>query len=65
MRYAYPTDPQALYAWASRLIDDLNRTDPSIDALPTFTGDAEAAAGNVRVGQGYVTPDGIVRRRIA
>ncbi len=36
MRYGYPTgaDPQALYAFAARLIDDLNRADGArIDGL--------------------------------
>ena len=67
MKYAHPTsaDVQALYAFAARLVDDLNRTVGSIEDLRVFTNDAAAAAGNVRIGQGYVTPDGIVRRRVA
>lgn len=54
-----------LAAWARRLTDDLNRFLPPIDALPTFADDAAAAAGNLKVGQPYVTPSGSVRRRVA
>jgi hypothetical protein len=50
--------------WARRLVDDLNRSS-TIEDLPVFANDAAAAAGNVAVKAGYVTPDGIVRRRVA
>lgn len=54
----------SVYAWARRLVDDLNR-EPGIGDYATFPNDAAAAAGNVKIGDGYVTPDGIVRRRMA
>jgi hypothetical protein len=65
MRLAPPTgnSNDQLAAWARRLTDELNRFLPTLDALPTFADDAAAQAGNLKVGQGYVTPDGIVRRR--
>lgn len=56
---------EALAAWARRLTDDLNRFFQPIDTLPTFADDVAAAAGSLKVGQGYVTPTGEVRRRIA
>lgn len=67
MKYPHPTaaNIQALYAWAARLINDLNSGSTAIEELPTFSGDPAAAAGNVAIGQGYVTPDGVVRRRVA
>lgn len=65
MRYAHPTTPDGLFAWAKNLSDSLNRFDPSIERLPTFADDATAEAGRVKVGQAYVTPDGVVRRRVA
>lgn len=67
MKFAQPPsmDIGGIAAWARRLTDDLNRSYPSIEALPTFADDASAAAGRVKVGQAYVTPDGIVRRRTA
>ncbi len=63
MRYAHPTgaDPQSLYAFASRLIDDLNRnTGARIDGLrqvtasETVTGsdyflEVDASAGPVSI----------------
>lgn len=58
-------DLPGLVAWARRLVDDLNRFNPSIEALPTFADDAAASEGRVKVGQAYVTPDGLVRRRVA
>lgn len=65
MKFGYLTSdgPAAVYAWARRLVDDLNRA-PMIGDLPVFADDASAAAGRVGVGDGYVTPDGIVRRRV-
>lgn len=61
----YGSDMRALSAWARRITDDLNRFFQPIDTLPTFVDDAEAEAGQLKVGQGYVTPDGNVRRRVA
>lgn len=55
----------AIEAWARRLVDDLNRFAVSVEDLPTFADDAAAAAGRVKIGQGYVTPAGLVRRRVA
>ncbi len=54
-----------LAAWARRLVDDLNRFFPAFNELPTFADDAAAAAGRLKIGDGYVTPDGMVRRRVA
>jgi hypothetical protein len=67
MNLAAPTgnDLPALSAWARRITGDLNRFFQPLDSLPTFADDAAAASGNLKVGQGYVTPDGIVRRRVA
>lgn len=66
MRLGYLQDksPEAIYAWARRLVDDLNRQGAFAD-LPTHADDAAAAAGNLNIGDGYVTPGGIVRRRMA
>jgi hypothetical protein len=61
--YLQGSSNDAIYAWARQLVDDLNR-EPSIAGLPTFEDDAAAAAGNVSVGDGYVTPAGIMRRRM-
>ena len=33
--------------------------------LPDYANDAAAAAGNLKVGYPYVTPDGQLRRRVA
>jgi hypothetical protein len=65
MRLAYPTggDLGNLLAWAKRLVEDLNRTF-SIDELPVASDDEEAAAKNIKLGAGYVTAEGIVRRRV-
>lgn len=48
MRYAYPTgaDPQSLYAFAARLIDDLNRAEGArIDGLRQVSA-SETVAGS-------------------
>lgn len=65
--FAPPTGSSTdqIAAWARRLTDDLNRFLPPIDSLPTFADDSAAANGNLKVGQPYVTPDGIVRRRVS
>lgn len=65
MRYAYLPSPSAVYEWAKRLVDDLNASADPFPGLQTFADDAAAASGGVGVGDGYVTPDGFVRRRIA
>lgn len=67
MKLAHPfgTDLPSLAAWARRLVDDLNRFAPTDAELPTFADDAAAAAGRVKVGDGYYTPDGVRRRRVA
>lgn len=52
-------------AWAMRHVDEMNRFHPTIDTWPVFANDADAAAGNLKIGRGYVTPDGVVRRRMA
>lgn len=67
MNLAPPTGSgiASVEAWARRLIDDLNRFAVSVEDLPTFADDAAAAAGRVKIGQGYVTPAGVVRRRVA
>lgn len=58
-------DPQALYAWARQLVDDINRFLPTAGELPLFADDAEAADGRVKVGEEYVTPEGFRKRRMA
>jgi hypothetical protein len=67
MKLGYLTSsaPDAIYAWAKRLVDDLNRSPAGVTDLPTHADDTVAGAANVAVGEGYVTPDGIVRRRVA
>lgn len=64
MKFAQPQGPD-LDAWARRHVDDLNRFHPTVDNLPVFANDAAAAAGRLKVGAGYVSPDGVVRRRMA
>lgn len=54
-----------LHAWARQLVDDINRFLPTIGELPEFADDAAAEAGRVKVGEGYVTPAGVLRRRMA
>lgn len=49
----------------SRLVDELNRFHPTISRLPVFADDAAAEAGGLKVGDGYVDPNGFVRRRAA
>lgn len=61
MKLTPPTGTD-IHAWARRLVEDLNRFLPSIEELPVFADDEAALAGRLRVGQGYVTPDGQVRR---
>lgn len=58
-------DLGALFAWARRITEDISRFFQPIDTLPTFADDAAAEAGQLKVGQGYVTPTGEVRRRVA
>lgn len=67
MNLAPPTgsDLNSLTAWARRLVDDLNRFFQSPTDWPVFADDAAAAAGRVKVGEGYRTPDGQFRWRIA
>jgi hypothetical protein len=55
----------ALHASFTRLIDELNRFHPTISRLPVFADDTAAADGQLKVGDGYVTPDGFVKRRMA
>lgn len=66
MRLAPPLQGSlpALFAWAKRLVDDLNRSS-ELEGLPVFADDASAAAGRVAAGGHYVTPEGVVRRRMA
>jgi hypothetical protein len=60
------TAPQGdMRAWAMRHVDEINRFHPPVDLWPIFANDAAAAAGNLKIGRGYVTPDGAVRRRMA
>lgn len=67
MRLAPPagTSLDSLFAWARRVTDDINRSRPTIDSLPSFADDSEAANSNLKVGQPYVDPEGIVRRRVS
>lgn len=58
-------DNGALAAWARRLVDEINRFLPTFGQLPVFADDNAAAVGRVKVGDGYVTPEGIVRRRMS
>lgn len=64
MRLAPPTGND-LAAWARQMVDDINRFLPTAGELPTFANDGEAAAGRVKVGEEYVTPDGFRKRRVA
>jgi hypothetical protein len=43
----------------------MNRFHMPINRWPVFANDAAAAAGNLKVGSGYVTPDGFAKRRMA
>lgn len=55
-----PDVPKAIWAWAKRLIDDLNRG----DTLNQYTDDAAAAAASVPIGSEYFDDTGVRRRRI-
>jgi hypothetical protein len=55
-------DPGANLA---KLVIDLNRFHPPISLFPVFADDTAAAAAGLKVGRGYVTPDGFVKRRMA
>lgn len=48
-----------------RVVDDLNRFNVTIPEMPVFADDPAAAAGRVRIGEGYVDLNGFVRRRRA
>lgn len=63
MRLSYLRSASDVYAWARQLVDELNRQ-PGFADLPVYSDDA-AAAQRVAIGDGYVTPDGLVRRRMA
>jgi hypothetical protein len=65
MKLEHLKAPEQVKAWAKRLIDDLNRDRSGIGDLPTFADDAAAAAAGIPLKGGYVTPAGIVRRRVA
>jgi len=67
MKFAGPvgSSNDQLAAWARRLTDDLNRFASTIDNLPAFSDDVAAAAGNLKVGQRYLGPDGTVRERVS
>jgi hypothetical protein len=56
-----PTLPGIL-GWGQRLTEELNRFHPPISLWPVFEDDAAALAGQLKVGDGYVTPEGIARR---
>ena len=66
MRLAFPTggDLPSLLTWAKRLVEDLNRAQ-TVEEFPTASDDADADTKNVKIGKPYVTPDGVVRRRVA
>jgi hypothetical protein len=66
MRLSYPTggDLPSLLAWAKRLTEDLNQTQ-AINELPVAEDDADANDKNIKRGAGYVTSEGVVRRRVA
>jgi hypothetical protein len=57
--------PEGLKAAFSRLVDELNRFHPTANRWPTFADDAAAAAGNLKVGEPYATPEGALRRRVS
>lgn len=59
------SDLQSLHAWARRIVDDINRFLPTIGELPVHQDDQAAEAARVKVGEGYVTPTGELRRRMA
>jgi hypothetical protein len=65
MKFAHPAGNSSdqIAAWARRLTDDLNRFVQLPEAYPTFADDAAAAAGNLKVGQPYRSPDGLLRWR--
>lgn len=65
LRQPTGSDNTSLAAWARGLVDDINRFFTRPEEWPTFADDADAAEGRVKIGEPYVTPDGIVRRRVA
>jgi hypothetical protein len=58
-------DPPSIKAWAKRLIDALNSPTDYVAGLPIYADDAAAAAGGVKIGEGYKTAAGVVRWRAA
>jgi hypothetical protein len=56
---------EGIGAAVQRLVDEINRFHQPIARWPVFADDAAAADGNLKVGDGYVTPEGIARRRMA
>lgn len=67
MIFSHPPDGSlaAIFAWAKRHIDEMNRFHMPVNRWPTFADNAAAAAGNLKVGEPYATPDGQLRRRSA
>lgn len=60
------SQPAALFAWARKLIDDLNRYGDTLAALPgPYVDDNAAASAGIPVGSGYIDAAGVARRRIA
>lgn len=55
----------AVHAGLVRLIDEINRFHQPISRWPVFANDTAAAAGGLKVGGPYVTPDGFAKRRMA
>lgn len=54
----------AIFAWAARHTEEVNRFHSPITRFPVFANDAAAAAGNLKVGSPYVDTNGFVRRRM-
>lgn len=67
MIFAHPTGDtlESLRAAFTRLVTDLNRFHQTPSRWPTFADDSAAKAGNLKVGDPYATPDGILRRRVS
>lgn len=55
-------DGPSMKAWADRLISELNRFHAPINRWPVFADDAAAKAAQLKVGDGYVDPNGFARR---
>ena len=64
MIFTPPTgaDMPSIKAWADRHIAEMNRFHQPISLWPVFADDTAAKAGKLKVGAGYVDPNGFARR---